>query len=940
MRLSEVQSSLEKHFSELARARAGSDWPLFALEHGLDDTERAEMEALLCETIRKAEPLDPYWLNIVVFATEHGYDYTGGVYWQPIEDLTHPWDLWQRRQLRIWFKRFQSTYNGVTPSGPWAESFSIIAWPITHAILPSFLRVEFARTLYELRYELARAETLAPGAIGALLSDNAWHATSRFREFLQQEELVGRLALALMTEREIAGDSPIYIPTLGRLVEGLNQLRSSRLWLRETQAAVRDRFKGASQGQATGVRPSAVRSEIPSTKPDITPQLMLRPSGKDIWSVVLELPSLASIGAIAPALRQFIKSTRCRVRGSDAWLPMGWLAAHAQRRVLKSWPGAGQAVLAFERPNAAIEQLLGAELRIATGKSWLCRVNADGVAREVRTGVVRPGGRYIYLTETPVVPIPAVASVCAIECEGIHGLDLRIPAQVDGSLHAALKTLGLQCARTVRIRPVGLTARNWDGEGNSTWLVSDNACFAIEHDHAVQRLQIALDDAQPREVVPAQIGEPTLIRLPKLPVGRHTLKVIAERDRGYAQANLEGVLLLDVREPRPFVPLTTGFSGLVVSVEPIDPTLDDVWDASLQLIVLGPHGYQAQASITFANADGDVLHTERVGPFELPLTAEAWQRALRNLTKDDALAWSCVGARSATIAIDAEELGAHKILLERSQHSLHWIARTSEAGINLKLLDDSGAEGEPDCHVLTFASPAVPKAISSDDARKGIGLTPPGGMFCARQPGVVDEFVVSAPNDGGDFRGLAVQAQISVDATSESLAGLLQMYGRWQSARVASPLASLRRGHVLMHIIEQVHKVLCGGQWVFAEREYLNDKSTEHLQRLERLVAREPGFAVSLRRNHTNMDKDIEKGAQWFADTAKLYRVCDDPALARFALQVASAPGLLSDWELDALPKPIEQLRGNGPLIRGARLVAVLAAERNPQDLALPRWAW
>jgi len=198
MPLEEWQQRLERHFTQLAAARSRSGFPLFALEHDLTGDEFEEIGDLLRSRLATGLRLDPHWLVWVVYATELGYDYDGDEYWRSFEERTPQWrERGSRNLLRSWFSKFQATYHGVKPSGPWADWFSIIAWPITHAILPKYLQWQFAKTLYDLRYRLTRLEAQSPGAVGQLLSANAWEASSRFREFLQQAELTGRIVLAL-----------------------------------------------------------------------------------------------------------------------------------------------------------------------------------------------------------------------------------------------------------------------------------------------------------------------------------------------------------------------------------------------------------------------------------------------------------------------------------------------------------------------------------------------------------------------------------------------------------------------------------------------------------------------------------------------------------------------------------------------------------------------
>ena len=95
------------------------------------------------------------WLVWIVFATEQGYDYDGDEYWNTFERRMPVWDRGWRPSLRAWFGKFHETYGGFRPVGSWANHFSIIAWPITHALLPKDLQVQLARALYALRYQLA-----------------------------------------------------------------------------------------------------------------------------------------------------------------------------------------------------------------------------------------------------------------------------------------------------------------------------------------------------------------------------------------------------------------------------------------------------------------------------------------------------------------------------------------------------------------------------------------------------------------------------------------------------------------------------------------------------------------------------------------------------------------------------------------------------------------
>jgi hypothetical protein len=105
----------------------------------------------------------------------------GGEYWHSFEERTP-----------VGVTR-PAAYQGVKPPGTWAGQFPIIAWPITHAILSKYLQWQFPKALYDLRYRLVGLEEQSPETVGRLLAANVWEASSRFREFLQQEALTGRI---------------------------------------------------------------------------------------------------------------------------------------------------------------------------------------------------------------------------------------------------------------------------------------------------------------------------------------------------------------------------------------------------------------------------------------------------------------------------------------------------------------------------------------------------------------------------------------------------------------------------------------------------------------------------------------------------------------------------------------------------------------------------
>jgi hypothetical protein len=56
------QERAERHFEALARIRAGSGFPIFALEHNLSRDELSEISTLLRSSLKARRPMSPHWL--------------------------------------------------------------------------------------------------------------------------------------------------------------------------------------------------------------------------------------------------------------------------------------------------------------------------------------------------------------------------------------------------------------------------------------------------------------------------------------------------------------------------------------------------------------------------------------------------------------------------------------------------------------------------------------------------------------------------------------------------------------------------------------------------------------------------------------------------------------------------------------------------------------
>ena len=228
--------------------------------------------------------------------------------------------------------------------------------------------MQFAETLHVLRYQLAGLSDLTPVSAGTLLATNAFDTSTRFQEFLQQH--AGRIVVALLPARMAAASR--FTPALSRIVTDLERERIAREWLKDARRTVADRLKGAGRGPG----PHGPRSTIPSqchllrSRPG-RPHLVLRPSGKDAWSVLLEFPNFRDLARLDFEFNTYLKTTRCRVAGAGGiWLPADGSTATGLKRVLKTWPAEDETLLSFERPNRKVQHILETECRLSPGPVW------------------------------------------------------------------------------------------------------------------------------------------------------------------------------------------------------------------------------------------------------------------------------------------------------------------------------------------------------------------------------------------------------------------------------------------------------------------------------------------------------------------------------------------------------------------------------------------
>ena len=925
--LAQLQQRLENHFNALALTRNRSSFPIFALEHDLGEAERQTIRRML----RVRSPSSRFWLLWVVYATEEGYDYEGDEYWGSFEDRTPQWESHHRPRIKTWFRRFQQTYGGVVPSGPWAEQFSIIAWPITHAILPRYLQRQFAKLLYGLRFRLASQITLDARRVGRLLAVNAFGAPARFRAFLEQEELTGQIVGALLGGEAGEGEL-VHAATLRRIVADLERARNAREWLGETRRVVSDRFKGIGQGSgsASGRAAGSAKDGRPFDTSHLTirPGLALRHGGGGAWSVFLDVKSFRPVAALSAEIRLFLGRTRCRLNGGSDFKPRGWLLSGDRKGALRSWPDPGSPLIEFERSDPTIDHLLESECRLHPGPVWLFRMGGDGIARHISGGIVRPGIEYIVVTTLRAHDILGGMERCDVECVGVDGYRLRMPTVVSAEMTAELRRLGLQVARTIRVWPAGLPGRGWDGEGSSEWLTTESPCFGIAHDHPIESLAFCLNGESTGVIRTGALESRMFVRVAPLPAGMHTLAVKAERsrelDRLAPTPAAEGFVRLAIREPEPWTPGVTSHVGLIVRADPDDGDLDSFWRNRISLSVNGPKGFGVKFCVTLESADGCQVLSEAVGgAMGLPVSAGAWRRRFEQFLQDETRAWRYLEAASCTLKIDGGTLGARTLRFDHEPVPVRWTIRSRRGDIVVRLVDDSGQEEtEPLARLYSIERPLEGVGLGLDQATAGTVVAPPGGLFVASHGQHRDAVFVSTRLEDRGLRGLGVKSEYpGLRRSAQGLSAYFGILGLWRDARVLGFLAGVRHRQVLDGAVVALRAALCGENWVRAERQFGGRLPLEAaVASLAACVDKRGRFGSVVGRGSTEWRTGSQASA-WFVDAAARHGVCRDRALSEFALLAAREPlAVVGHPNRELL---LGRLANNPIVLRAARLLTL-----------------
>lgn len=919
MQLDTLQRMLESRFEQLSGERA-ADRRIFALEHNVAIDMQA-LAAELSKQLRYGKPDARYWLVWVVFATEIGYSYAGTEYWQTFGDRLPAWKLYadnnrNRSQIRVWFRQFALKYRGVRPAGTWAQQFSIIAWPITHAVLPQDLQYHFAKSLHTHRYRLAADNN--PVSIGRIIHAYSSLTSSRFREFSEQEELVGRIALALLG---VESDEPPLSPaTTKRIADDLERTQAAKDFLREARDV--RRIRGVSRKPQTARGPQ----HPPSPRFNLTPTLLLSKEHA-AWRVGVSIPSLAPLAFEIAEIRQFLKGTKVQLQGgAGTWQPAQVLTRSTKLHMLQQWPKDG-VVLKFKDPYPVLEHLLNQDGILSKGPLWVCKIGTDGLARQVRQNLVRAGNQYIVLASTGhSFQRSSVLKPIDVKCAGMVGVGLDLPTHIPADTRHVLSTLGLRLATTVRVWPAGIPGMSWDGDGHSEWLTTDKPCFGIEVDHDVDAVEVVLNGTDRLTILRNGAKGPSWLQLPNLPSGQHTLTVeVKASEKGQAvRSGTRGEVLLEVRDPLSMEETFNQRGGLMAIPSPVDATLEDLEQGRLTLDLFGPRAREVKVRLEMPGSEGiDV----GIGRFDLPVTISDVYAKLKSEAQE------LLGVSSTSqLIVDAEEIGSFVLPLERVSRAVRWLPQRSKQSFCLRLIDEAGVGEHAICQMAPLDAPSTPELLNYESCLNGIEVQPPGGLYVVTGKGRMDAVLVSLPTQQrlsglASLRGFDTKLD-GFASTASSLKDDVQLLKLWSKARVVGPLGSVRQKKMLRAMGDALTRLVCGAAWSQAEATFVNstrnDEAIADLGDRTTAIHAHRSFAAKLRISHHEVvNKSAVEVVAWLLPIASAFGVCSDKRTVEMALRYFTDPAGFAAQSSD-LTKEVGALAAQGDLVRGIRYLQIL----------------
>ncbi|MYL10226.1 MAG: hypothetical protein F4015_12340, partial [Acidimicrobiia bacterium] len=608
-----LQERLHEHFISLSKARLASGLPVFALEHGLSEGEFALLQTSVRWLAKRGDTLSQTPLPLVVYAAEIGYRYDGGEIWPIFFGETPGWvdKPHVRSRIKQYFMAFAKEYSGAVPTGAWAQQFSIICWPVVHAVLPKVFQRQLVEILYYNRFSLNSSVIEDSKRLGQLIESASWGSSDRFRNLAQNHALIGQVATALLThdDADLAGDETLLQSTVRQIVSDLSFERTARTFLREAQAATRTSFIGLRSPASRPATDNRVERSIDVVDPKLR---LLQSTGG--WRLILELQDLSPLAQRYPEMIDDFSQRRCRINGAQRVLPRSALLWPGQRVEITE-PVSSEPLLQLDGASDRTNGHLSDYCKLPT-PPWLFRVE-DGEGSVVLGRFVRPRSSYVLVTPDELPLASPMVNLDAGSASVLNFYKIEVPDDVTDADIEVFDSLSIATQTAIRVWPAGLANAGWNGADVAVWLDGDPVVIGLEADRMVDYLIISINGNAQRESIESR---PTFLDLGTLPVGHHNVDFEAFASDATAPVAKESIRV-DIR-PRSIRPGSGSLrEGLVLLTSPSAPSLTDLLSGAVEIEVLGPPGESVTGRVVLLGRGKEVPLTEQSESGTLPISA-------------------------------------------------------------------------------------------------------------------------------------------------------------------------------------------------------------------------------------------------------------------------------------------------------------------------------
>ncbi|UNZ18044.1 hypothetical protein [Streptomyces sp. 891-h] len=944
--LKHLHEYLDHHFRTLHEHRQALQpaAPVFALEHDLNGDDLELLSSAVGGAL--AEGFDirhrAQWLPFVVHAAEIGYLYTGDEYWPLFAQKTPGWDCgpqWKinsnRALVKRWFKQFAAKYGGIEPEGAFAANFNIIAWPITHAIMPVDLQRQMAQLLSEARAVMTSEMLDDPNLLGACLATRTGRYSDRFQKLCYNQSLLGHIAAALLSGDD-EGSPYLVQSTLVRLVADLTKENESRTWLaqaRRSAHSVRSRgFLPKSTTQRTTQRDQPL--------PTVTnPKLLLRQENGG-WHLHLELPDLSALQTENNQVVEELRKRRPKIEGRRQPLPRGALL-YPGRTALPAWPRPEIPIIQLEQGLTEVNELIARRCTIAQGPWWVFRKQPGGLATEVKGRFIRPGREYILVGRAGSKPsaLPWVTETSVLT-DGVHAFDVTTPPVISEAEIIQLATAGLSVVSDVSIQPVGLTPAYWDGEGSVECLAGEPVMLEVRSAQATEKCSVRVNGGIPFLLEWPTGSQQLTFILEDLAVGAHEVHV-ALLTAGTGTPFTSGSLSVTIRDPHPNLEAATAGTGIRLFATPARPKLTEIWDGRASISVNGPTAVKAQLTIVLRDDNGRELVRHQNG-ISLPFSDDAWKRLVVQEFRSGKWSRAYNKAESCEVSVSRSGVGFAFLTCERGFHPLRWVLTKQRNGEYEAYLIDrtDGANTE----VLLFP---VENPLSGEQRDAGRPVVAPanGGMLRATSGNVTAAIIL--PPDPNRLRQNPSNRPIVhyADNSLPEVQRLIFGHRLWSDADLsADPFSHRQQQLVLDTITTALVSLIAGTRWANLEqkRARLPHAPTGMLDEMEKLVGAATTQRAVARHIASRLWQWVDsplalrEGFKDAIDAISVNSGFDDSrTAAEFLLLLASRPGSLAAWDEAERDMMLRCVMSSPVLIRAARF-AVLGTEEIREEPEQP----